>query len=143
MDTESTLSTLGLWIWFWHHIPHHPCKAIRRWVVLEGIHHCYIAAWELLAVFNSHLQDFQFIIYIVFVVASCTISNLTVVSLCLLLLVPEVDLPEAILVVKQTVTAVQATWPSLRKSFLPAYESLHYYYTTTARHSDEPCVGQI
>lgn len=83
MDTESTLFTLGLWIWFWHHIPHHPCKAIRWWVVLEeGIHHCYIAAWELLAVFNSHLQDFQFIIYIVFVVASCTISNLTVVSLC-------------------------------------------------------------
>ena len=98
MDIESTLSTLGLWIWFWHHIPHHPCKAIWRWVVLEeGIHHCYITAWELLAVFNSHLQDFQFIVYIVFVVASCTISNLTVVSLCLLLLIPEVDLPEAIL----------------------------------------------
>ena len=61
--------------------------------------------------FNSHLQDVQFV-YIVFVVASCTISNLTVVSL--LLLVPEVDLPEAILVVKQTVTAVQATCPSLK-----------------------------
>ena len=67
--------------------------------------------------FNSHLQDFQFNIYNVFVVASYPIS---IVSL--LLLVPEVDLPEAILVVKQTVTAVQATWPSLRMSFLRAYE---------------------
>lgn len=102
-----------------------------------------MAAWELLAVFNSHLQDFQFIIYIVFVVASCTISNLTVVSLCLLLLVPEVDLPEAILVVKQTVTAVQATWPSLRKSFLRTYEYSTLLLCASMLHSEEPCVGQI
>ena len=67
--------------------------------------------------FNCHLQEFQFIVYIVFVVASCTISNRTVVSLCLLLLVPEVDLLEAVLVVKQTVTAVRPRGQALESHF--------------------------